>query len=210
MRTTALSTLVATIGLAASSIACTVHTAPEPYATTVVTSAPVDYESYPSTEYEGRPVYLVDDRWYYQDGPTWVYYRDEPEPLRHYRASHPERRPHPERREEGRDRPEQGAVRVQAPNAAPPAHPEARPEERREVPGAVRIQAPSAPPPAHVESRVEPRVEERPAEHMAPAPPGAVHIQAPNAAPVAKPTAPMPPRPAPPAPRARPAAPPPH
>jgi hypothetical protein len=42
---------------------------------------PPRVETYPSYQYEGRVVYLVGDRWYYQDGPHWVYYAHEPEVL---------------------------------------------------------------------------------------------------------------------------------
>ncbi len=41
----------------------------------------VEIESYPSYQYEGRVVYLVGDRWYYRDGPHWVYYAHEPDVL---------------------------------------------------------------------------------------------------------------------------------
>jgi hypothetical protein len=44
-------------------------------------------ERYPQTVYEGRPVYYYDDHWYYQRGPRWVYYREEPRPLIEYRES---------------------------------------------------------------------------------------------------------------------------
>lgn len=45
------------------------------------TYEPVQVYAHPSTQYDGRVVYLVDDRWYYRDGPTWYYYRAEPAPL---------------------------------------------------------------------------------------------------------------------------------
>jgi hypothetical protein len=48
--------------------------------------APAHVEEYPHSVYEGRPVYYVDGRWYYQRGPRWAYYRDEPRPLVEYRA----------------------------------------------------------------------------------------------------------------------------
>jgi hypothetical protein len=35
----------------------------------------------PHTTYDGRVVYLVDDRWYFHDGGSWFYYTAEPEPL---------------------------------------------------------------------------------------------------------------------------------
>src|SRR5690349_745655 len=43
--------------------------------------APAHVEVYPHEYYEGRVVYLVGDRWYYRDGPHWVYYVREPQPL---------------------------------------------------------------------------------------------------------------------------------
>ena len=67
---------------------CTARTSPEPaYATTEVTSAPVQIETYPSTVYEGRTVYLYNDHWYYRDRGRWAYYRKEPAPLSRHRHS---------------------------------------------------------------------------------------------------------------------------
>ncbi len=58
----------------------------EPSGYVEVTSAPVnDIEVYPSTSYEGRTVYLYNDRWYYRDGSNWRYYRQEPQPLAQHR-----------------------------------------------------------------------------------------------------------------------------
>ena len=61
---------------------CRVYSEPE-YATgyVEVTSAPVDVAAYPRTYYEGREVYLVNDRWMYRDRGRWVYYRSEPPAL---------------------------------------------------------------------------------------------------------------------------------
>ncbi len=42
---------------------------------------PARVQVYPREYYEGRYVYLVGDRWYYRDGPHWVYYAREPQPL---------------------------------------------------------------------------------------------------------------------------------
>jgi hypothetical protein len=78
-----------------------------------VTSAPVpvapsvQIETYPSTTYEGRTVYLYQDRWYYRDGPRWSYYHDEPRPLYDHRmrrapAAQP-RRVEPEERHDRDD-----------------------------------------------------------------------------------------------------------
>jgi len=44
-----------------------------------------DYESYPRYTYFGRTVYLVGDRWYYQDRGAWNWYRSEPAGLWSYR-----------------------------------------------------------------------------------------------------------------------------
>ena len=64
-----------------------------------VHTAPSDIEEYPSTYYEGRPVYWYDGHWYYRRGPGWAYYRDEPRPLVVYRDS-PEWHEHRHYREE--------------------------------------------------------------------------------------------------------------
>jgi hypothetical protein len=58
-----------------------------------VEAGPPSIEEYPSTYYEGRPVYYYDGHWYYRRGPRWAYYRDEPRPLVVYRSS-PEWRHH--------------------------------------------------------------------------------------------------------------------
>jgi len=64
----------------------------------VVASAPppaVDVA--PTTYYEGRPVYYVNDRWYARDRGRWVYYRNEPPPLVRQRThvAHAPRAPEP-------------------------------------------------------------------------------------------------------------------
>jgi hypothetical protein len=43
-----------------------------------LSSAPVDVSGYPRRYYDGRTVYLVDDRWMYPDSNRWVYYQQEP------------------------------------------------------------------------------------------------------------------------------------
>ena len=53
---------------------------------------PPRIDVYPSYEYSGRTVYLVDGRWYYRRGPRWVYYRREPVEL-HRRRVYVERGP---------------------------------------------------------------------------------------------------------------------
>lgn len=47
-----------------------------------------EYESYPRYVYDGRAVFLVGDRWYYQDGGVWSYYRSEPAGLWQYRSDY--------------------------------------------------------------------------------------------------------------------------
>jgi hypothetical protein len=69
--------------LSLSSCVATVGTEP---AYTEVEYAPADIEVYPHTIYEGRTVYWVGDRWYYRQGPHWVYYTREPSHLSRYRA----------------------------------------------------------------------------------------------------------------------------
>ena len=49
------------------------------------TAVPADVTVYPHTVYEGRTVYYYGDRWWYQDGHRWAYYRREPEPLQRHR-----------------------------------------------------------------------------------------------------------------------------
>lgn len=42
-------------------------------------AAPVaNVEVYPHEYYDGHVVYLVNDHWYYREGPRWVYYHSEP------------------------------------------------------------------------------------------------------------------------------------
>lgn len=98
---------------------------------------PVAIETYPHTYYEGRVVYLVDDRWYVRDNGGWYYYRSEPRVLYRYRT-HYYPRPaygYPVRRHYG-----YGAARRAAPparRAAPPAR-EVAPPAREVAPPAVR------------------------------------------------------------------------
>lgn len=76
----------------------------------VVQTAPAHIEEYPSTYYEGRPVYWYEGHWYYRRGPGWAYYREEPRPLIVYRESpdwhhhrHYDHRPPPPPRHHDRD-----------------------------------------------------------------------------------------------------------
>ncbi|HEX4341419.1 MAG TPA: hypothetical protein VH062_36170 [Polyangiaceae bacterium] len=79
---------------------------------------PPDVTTYPHTNYEGRDVYLVNDRYYYR-GPQdrWVYYRSAPRPLVERRSTFVRERPYVQRAP---------AVR---------RAPERRVEERRVAPG---------------------------------------------------------------------------
>lgn len=92
---------------------------------------PANIYSYPSTTYNGQVLYLVDGRWYYRRGPSWVYVYREPEPLRRYRVDHyhaPRAYPRPSQHYVAPP-----ARRYVAPPArryvAPPAHPS---RDRRE------------------------------------------------------------------------------
>jgi len=88
--------------------ACAAEVATTPADTVYVssTTVPVNIETFPSTEYEGRTVYLWGGRWYYRDnGGRYSYFRKEPEALRAHRTrieSEP-RRPTEARHEEAPD-----------------------------------------------------------------------------------------------------------
>jgi hypothetical protein len=56
-------------------------TTAEPVGEVEVTSAPVDIDDAPQVVYDGHPVYLSNDRWYYRDGAQWKYYAHEPNAL---------------------------------------------------------------------------------------------------------------------------------
>jgi hypothetical protein len=99
---TIITTLI--LSVACASCAAHVYTAPpaEPVYLTSET-VPVDIETYPSTVYEGRNVYLYSGHWYYRDRDRWQYYRNEPEQLRRHRQfiqqappAYPERYDHRE------------------------------------------------------------------------------------------------------------------
>jgi hypothetical protein len=79
---------------------------PTVYAEAYEAPVAVDVQTYPSTYYEGRPVYLYRDRWYYRDGSRWQYYRSEPAELHRHRG-YVQQAP--------------AARRVEAPRYAPPA-----------------------------------------------------------------------------------------
>jgi hypothetical protein len=59
---------------------------PTVYAEAYEAPVEVEVQTYPQTYYEGRPVYLYRDRWYYRTGNRWQYYRREPVELHRHRA----------------------------------------------------------------------------------------------------------------------------
>jgi hypothetical protein len=68
--------LISALGFAG----CTVTPVPVVgYAT--LSSAPIGIETYPSTFYDGRRVYLYNNVWWFQDRGRWAYYRTEPPAL---------------------------------------------------------------------------------------------------------------------------------
>jgi hypothetical protein len=114
--------LFAAVGLGACTVQGRTHAVVEPVSTVEVTSAPiVEYRQYPSTVYEGRTVYLIDNRWGYPSGERWVYYRSEPPPLARYRTTVEAAPPAP--RGYARPAPAAPAPPRQAPppSSAPPA-----------------------------------------------------------------------------------------
>jgi hypothetical protein len=82
----------AALGTAATGCVATLGTDAE-YAE--ADDAPADITVYPHTVYEGRDVYLVNDRYYYR-GPEnrWVYYRNAPAPLVERRSTFVRERPY--------------------------------------------------------------------------------------------------------------------
>ena len=82
---------------------CYVHTRSEP-AYVETTAAPVEYDAYPQTYYEGHTVYYIGNRWGWREGGRWRYYDNEPVVLRHHRETYVRRAPvrHDDRREERR------------------------------------------------------------------------------------------------------------
>jgi hypothetical protein len=79
--------LVAVAATALPMLGCRASVATRPAAYELTYSdVPADIEVYPHTYYEGHPVYLYNDRWYYRgDGGRWRYYHTEPAPLYQYR-----------------------------------------------------------------------------------------------------------------------------
>ncbi|WP_437307203.1 hypothetical protein [Sorangium sp. So ce388] len=106
-RLAVLAALVALALLGATGCAAEVHTRAAAPATVTyqevavyeepvvhVSSAPVYIETYPRVYYRGTYVYYVDGRWYYPSRHGWVYYRDEPRALVHYRVDFDRNRAH--------------------------------------------------------------------------------------------------------------------
>lgn len=50
---------------------------------------PVEIAAYPRVYYRGSYAYLVDGRWYYPRGRSWVVFREEPRELARYRTTLP-------------------------------------------------------------------------------------------------------------------------
>jgi hypothetical protein len=105
--------LVSSLALSAcvmGGCAAEVSAQPDPVYVTADT-VPVNVETSPSVVYEGHPTYFVNNRWYYRNGSSWVYYRHEPQELVRQRsyvqrapAAHPvERRDEHEHNGEPRD-----------------------------------------------------------------------------------------------------------
>lgn len=115
---------------------CTASVRPE-VAYVEVSSAPVELRSYPHTVYDGRDVYYVNDRWMYNDGGRWAYYRQEPAPLVQYRRS-PQYAPAPVY-----SQPRQAPVQV-----APPAYQQPGYSQPRRVPAQPQAAPPQVAPPA--------------------------------------------------------------
>ncbi|HKO92862.1 MAG TPA: hypothetical protein VJU61_17020 [Polyangiaceae bacterium] len=78
--------MIGSAGCAATVTATPAHTRVlYSYPVVEVEAAPVRIYESPRVTYHGRPAYLVGTRWYYPSGGRWVYFREEPRELRHYR-----------------------------------------------------------------------------------------------------------------------------
>lgn len=141
MRTVSIGALGAVAALVVALGGCAVHASP-PVGYVEVTSGPVDVGGYPSTYYDGRNVYFVNDRWVYYDGGRWLYYVNEPPSL--YRYRHYYVRPAPPAYSYPRYAPRRQAP----PRAAPPSYrtPSQRPPYR--TPARPRVAPPASAPPA--------------------------------------------------------------
>ncbi len=115
---------------------CFLHAEPEPVAYVETTGVPygVNIEAYPYVHYQGRPVYLYDNRWWYRDGSRWNYYRQEPAPLYQYRQ-----RPYIQQAPPAPRAPSYGPPGYAPPGYAPPGAVPA-PAPPPSAPPAVRVQ----------------------------------------------------------------------
>ncbi|WP_437577760.1 hypothetical protein [Sorangium sp. So ce887] len=122
-RLAVLAALVALALLGATGCAAEVHTRAAAPATVTyqefavyeepvvhIAAAPVQVETYPRVYYRGSYVYYVDGRWYYPSRHGWVYYRDEPRALVHYRVDFDRRRAHHHHHHVQRDHVHRGHV----------------------------------------------------------------------------------------------------
>jgi hypothetical protein len=112
---------------------------------------PAHVHTYPRTYYEGRPVYLIDGRWYFQERGRWVYYREEPDTLDRERTYIEQAPRAPSRRRyydhyKSAPRAPQSAPR--APQSAPRA-PQPAPRAPQSAPRAPGPSYPQSAPPAH-------------------------------------------------------------
>ena len=72
------------------------------YPVVEVETVPARMYDSPRVVYHGRPAYLVGNRWYYSSRGRWVYFREEPRELRHFREHRVHARP-PARATQHRD-----------------------------------------------------------------------------------------------------------
>jgi hypothetical protein len=78
--------IIGSAGCAATVTAEPVHTRVlYSYPVVEVETVPVRLHENPRVMYHGHPAYLVGTRWYYPHGGRWVYFKEEPRELRHYR-----------------------------------------------------------------------------------------------------------------------------
>jgi len=130
---------------------CYAYVEPEVvYAEPVDVPPHVDIHVYPQAYYAGHVVFLYQDRWYYRDGPRWVYFRREPPELLRQRRfvsqAPPAAAPVPRQAPPARLAPAYPPPAYREPSHAPPARPE-----------------PERAPPAHREPTYAPRARPGPA-----------------------------------------------
>jgi hypothetical protein len=151
-----------------------------------VNEAPIviDVQTYPHTYYEGHNVYFYQDRWYYQDGPRWAYYRHEPQvlyrqrgyvqqaPPARYEGEVRERRAREEQAERGRREQAEHAREEQQERGRQEQQEHARREqnERREQQERGRQQHEEQERREHAQPPPRPRVQQAPAIPQRPGP----------------------------------------